>query len=321
VERTRFIRNQKPARPGKAKRARDYRNQNKFSLVTGFWLLVSILRYRFFLFAGFLPYLLGQALAYNYKGSLHWSNFYLGLGGLFFVLLGIETFNEYFDVALGTELVFSQDKIKTPSWIFKLGLTSFAIAFIFALILTLKLGLAILGFALIGFFASFFYLGPPLRLAYRGLGELVIGLSYGPLLTLGSFWVQEPWLYFPALFVSIIVGLLMFALALINEVPDYYQDYLVGKRNIVVRVGQKKAVLLYSIVFLIIFSLFVWGIFLKLFSVKVGLVFLATPLAWQGLSIARKHYNQPQKFIPAIRNAIFLYIIILTGLILTYIQR
>ena len=40
-------------------------------------------------------------------------------------------------------------------------------------------------------------------------------------------------------------GLLIMALAVVNAIPDFHQDRLVGKRNLVVRLGRERAVWLY----------------------------------------------------------------------------
>jgi len=42
-----------------------------------------------------------------------------------------------------------------------------------------------------GVLLGYFYTGPPLRLKYRGLGDLAIIIGYGPLLTCGSFYCQS----------------------------------------------------------------------------------------------------------------------------------
>ncbi len=56
--------------------------------------------------------------------------------------------------------------------------------------LTLRGGWPILAFALLGGMAAIFYVAPPIRWAYRGLGELVIALSYGPWMVLGSLYLH-----------------------------------------------------------------------------------------------------------------------------------
>jgi 1,4-dihydroxy-2-naphthoate octaprenyltransferase len=44
---------------------------------------------------------------------------------------------------------------------------------------------------------------------------------------------------------SFVPGLLIMALAVVNAIPDFHQDRLVGKRNLVVRLGRHRAVRLY----------------------------------------------------------------------------
>ena len=43
----------------------------------------------------------------------------------------------------------------------------------------------------VGLALAFFYHAPPLKLAYRGLGELAVAACYGPLIAVGSYLVQR----------------------------------------------------------------------------------------------------------------------------------
>ena len=63
--------------------------------------VVSLVRYRFFLFAGLLPYLLGAAWAYAIAGTFDAAMFWSGLGGVVLAVIGVEAFNDYFDSRLG----------------------------------------------------------------------------------------------------------------------------------------------------------------------------------------------------------------------------
>ena len=102
--------------------------------------------------------------------------------------------------------------------------------------LTLRGGWPILAFALLGGMAAIFYVAPPIRWAYRGLGELVIALSYGPWMVLGSLYLHtQAAVGGRRLYASLVPGFLIMALAVVNAIPDYHQDRLVGKRNLVVR--------------------------------------------------------------------------------------
>src|SRR5207249_5428585 len=111
--------------------------------------------------------------------------------------------------------------------------------------LTVRGGWPIFAFALLGGAAAIFYEAPPVRWSYRGLGEIVIALAYGPWMVLGSLYLHTIMLSGSALLASFVPAFLIMALAVVNAIPDFHQDRLVGKRNLVVRLGRKRAVWLY----------------------------------------------------------------------------
>src|SRR5512138_2348268 len=83
--------------------------------------------------------------------------------------------------------------------------------------LVLYLGVA--GIAL-----AFFYHSPPLRLAYRGLGELAVALSYGPIIAVGTYVVQRHTIDAAVVLPSIPLGIAIGAFLWINEFPDARAD-------------------------------------------------------------------------------------------------
>lgn len=88
---------------------------------------------------------------------------------------------------------------------------------------------------------AFFYHAPPLKLSYRGLGELAVGLSYGPLITAGAYLVQRGTVTLDVILVSTVLGLLIAGFLWVNEFPDYRADLASGRRNLVVKLGRAKA--------------------------------------------------------------------------------
>ncbi|MBV8400192.1 MAG: hypothetical protein JOZ17_15845, partial [Acetobacteraceae bacterium] len=77
--------------------------------------MLSLVRYRFFLYAGLLPYLLGAAWAWRVTGTVHGATFWSGLGGVVLAVIGVEAFNEYFDARMGTDRVFNPDDLPPMS--------------------------------------------------------------------------------------------------------------------------------------------------------------------------------------------------------------
>jgi 1,4-dihydroxy-2-naphthoate octaprenyltransferase len=134
--------------------------------------VVSLVRYRFFLYAGLLPYLLGAAWAYAIEGQFDAAVFWSGLGGVVLAVVGVEAFNEYFDAQMGTDRVFNPVDLPPISVaVFWIGVAAFAGALAVGVYLTLRGGWPILAFALLGGAAAIFYEAPPVRWSYRGLGE------------------------------------------------------------------------------------------------------------------------------------------------------
>lgn len=281
-------------------------------------LLIKLIRYRFLLFAGILPFILGAAVAFHFTKIFYPSYFLIALVGLILVLIGVEAFNEYFDFKIGTDRVFLESYKEVPKSTFIIGIFAFALAFIIAVYLTLSRGWQVMLFSLLGFLAAAFYVGPPIKLAYRGLGELVICLAYGPLMTTGSYYVQTQKIDCNPIIASLLPCFFILALTLINEIPDYYGDRLVGKRNIVVRVGREKAIIFYQILLLFCYIMVASGIILKKLPILSLLIFITLPLAYKNILIAKKHYDYPQSFIPAIRGTIFLYTVAISLLIISY---
>jgi 1,4-dihydroxy-2-naphthoate octaprenyltransferase len=257
-----------------------------------------------------LPYLLGAAWAHARVGVFDATLFFSGLAGVVLAVVGVEAFNEYFDSRMGTDRVFNPADLPPMSdLVLWLGIAAFAGALAVGIHLTLRGGWPILAFALLGGMAAIFYVAPPIRWAYRGLGELVIALSYGPWMVLGSLYLHARAVSWPALVVSLVPGCLIMGLAVVNAIPDFHQDRLVGKRNLVVRLGRRRAVTLYV-------ALAAAGLAVLPIGVATGLLpwpclaaLLALPLLVQSARIARATYETPRAFVPAVRQIVACYLV------------
>jgi 1,4-dihydroxy-2-naphthoate octaprenyltransferase len=274
------------------------------------WVVFSLVRYRFFLYAGLLPYLLGAAWAYAVAGTFDAALFWSGLGGVVLAVIGVESFNEYFDAQMGTDRVFNPEELPPMSdWVLWLGVAAFAGALAVGIYLTYRGGWPILAFAVLGGLAAIFYVAPPIRWAYRGLGETVIALSYGPWMVLGSLYLHTGSVSWGALWASLVPGLLIMALAVVNAIPDYHQDRLVGKRNLVVRLGRRRGVWLYLSLAAIGLAVAVAGVIAGVFPLACLGALLALPLLVQSARIGVRTYESPRQFVPAIRAVVGCYLV------------
>ncbi len=269
----------------------------------------ALVRYRFFLYAGLLPYLLGAAWAYGVDRQFRPGVFWLGLLGIFLAVVGVESFNEYFDAKMGTDRVFNPDADENiPEWMFSLGVAAFALAAAVGFYLAWEGGWPVVLYTLLGGAAAVWYVGPPVRWVYRGLGEAVIGLSYGPWMTLGSVQLHTHRFSWGALAASLVPGLLIMALAVVNNIPDYHQDRLVGKRNLVVRLGREKGRLLYLALSGLGLAVIVAGAAAGTFPRLCLLAALpGAALWWASLRAGRDTWDTPRAFLPAIKSIVQCY--------------
>ena len=175
--------------------------------------------------------------------------------------------------------------------------------------LTVRGGWPIFVFALLGGAAAVFYEAPPIRWSYRGLGEAVIALSYGPWMVLGSLYLHARAVSWAALCASLVPAFLIMALAVVNAIPDFHQDRLVGKRNLVVRVGRERAVWLYLALAAAGLLVAVAGVATGAFPVACLATLLALPLLVASGRRAIHTFDTPRLFVPAMRSMVGCYLV------------
>lgn len=240
----------------------------------------------FSLTAAVSPVLVGTAVA-AYDGSFNLVRFLAALFAGLFLQIGANFFNEYYDYQYGldsleslgsTTVIFRHEM--TAAQVLAGGIGSFAIASLSGVALIFLSGPAIILFGLAGMGIAYFYSARPFKFATRGLGDILVYIAMGFLMTWGAYYVQIPrwsWLAFAA---SVPVGLLVTAILNMNNVRDYQDDLAVHKLTLPVRLGQvfgkrfHAFLLLGSYVTLTFFVLFR---LLPLFSLAVWLTF---PLAY-----------------------------------------
>lgn len=216
-------------------------NKNPTSVPWNIWVKTAR---PFSLVASVSPILVGTAVA-AYDGSFHPLAFLLTLFASLFLQIGANYFNEYFDYRYGLD---SPESLGASTVIFRHemtagqvlggGIGSFLMAALFGLALIALVGPAILLFGLAGMAIAYFYSAAPFKLATRGLGDVLVYIAMGLLMTWGAYYVQIPrwsWQVFAA---SVPVGFLVTAILNMNNVRDYQDDLAVHKGTLPVRFGQ-----------------------------------------------------------------------------------
>ena len=230
----------------------------KTSLLTRFISIVAITRLPF-LSATWIPII--ASLVWGIHEDLitmKWTTFvFVFLGGSF-LHLAANTYNDYFDWTSGTDQINNDYflQLSGGSRAIELGLISekqlFKLATSFVFLASL-MGLGVMStlgdnkfelfyYGLAGAFSAYFYTGYPLRLvARKGIGEILIGLNYGPLMTMGTVFAMSGTHNWDAFLFGVPLGILTTAILWINQFPDRDSDELAGKNHLVVVLGLEKA--------------------------------------------------------------------------------
>ncbi|MDR2042396.1 MAG: prenyltransferase [Tannerella sp.] len=104
-------------------------------------------------------------------------------------------------------------------------------------------GSLVLWFALVTAILGVSYSGGPLRISYRGLGEILIGIMFGPLLMSGVYYSACGQLDWRVAFVSVPVGLLVTNIVYTHAIMDCDPDREAGKMTLAVWLGSKRRML------------------------------------------------------------------------------
>tara|TARA_S200000501_G_scaffold379008_1_gene446250 strand:+ start:64175 stop:65458 length:1284 start_codon:yes stop_codon:yes gene_type:complete len=277
----------------------------KIDLITQIFTWVVIMRLPF-LSATIMPILVGAAVAKFMGHGVDWSWLGLTLLGGSLLHIGTNTSNDYFDYLSGTDNLnynYSNKGLNGGSRGIQMGLISpigvrnltiviFALSILVGIPLIQKAGMPVLWLGLIGFLSGLFYTAPPFRFSSRkGLGELLIGLNFGPLMVAGSTLVQTGQLLPEAFLAGIPLGFLIAAVVYINEFPDHDSDKATGKNTLIVVFGPEKArvgyVALVSGAFLSIVLLVLNGTFPSLILIAL----LASYFGLTSIQTLYKYYN------------------------------
>ncbi len=203
-----------------------------------------------FLTGSLLPVTAATALVYWLHQTFNFGFCCLTLLGVAALHLGANLINDYYD-AFGSDPLnrnftpfsggsrviqngeLAAETVKTLAYFF----LALGVVCGLTLIYLDRPWVAVFGF--LGLLAGFCYSASPVALMSLGLGEILIFLAFGPLLTLGTYYVQTGRFAPVGAAVGLPLACLITAIIWINEFPDLEADVAAAKRHLVARLGLK----------------------------------------------------------------------------------
>lgn len=253
--------------------------------------------------------MLGSAIAI-YQGAV-WSTtlFILIVLGAVLSHAAVNMLNEYQDYQSGlddttTRTPFSGGSGALPSnpqaapYVFK--------TFIFVMVVLLGLGgyfivlkgWELLPLGVLGLLVILTYTSKITRLPWVCL--IAPGVAFGPLMVLGTYFVWTGSFSWLALALSMVPFFLVNNLLLLNQVPDLEADRAVGRFNILMKLGLKQGVLLFSVFVILTYVTLFLSVIVFALPMTVWLGLMTAVIAIPMLKITLNSIENRDKLMPAL---------------------
>ncbi|MCB1155181.1 prenyltransferase [bacterium] len=254
--------------------------------------------FRGFFVVSLIPLTTGAFVAHQKTGLWNLSFLAIAQAAVWLMHASTHLLNDYYDHVSGVDDV---NEVQTPisggSRVIQDGLLSAgAVAsmgwllwlagagVLGYLVYAMEMDPLVTGLAVFGALAGVVYSAKPIWLSYRGLGEVLVGVTFGPVLTVLGAYVTSGEVPFSAVVLGGAMGFWTMAILTINEVPDYDADLECEKRNLVVRLGPEFGMLLWAgLLWAAVGTIFA-GVVLEMLP---GKLVLTTPIVFAVLWLTR----------------------------------
>ncbi len=288
------------------------------------------LRYHF-IPPSIFPAVLGGVISWATSEVFSSFYFFLVLVGVIVNHMGVNMTDDYFDYKHAVDRVKTEganpyaggsgtlsDGSITPRSMFKAFALCYAVTASIGLYLVAARGLPILVLGLIGVFCSIFYTAPPISFSHHGLGELGLLINFGWVIGLGSYFVQAQRITLASIVATLPMGIMLFSMIVINEIPDYDEDRQAGKMTLVARYGKKAGIHLFVVSWLATYLIVIVAVLTGTIPLPTLLTLLSLPFVYRSVATLRARYLDPVRLAPANLDMIRSHGIACLGLIAGY---
>ncbi len=210
--------------------------------------LFSLGRFQF-LIGGFLLYNVGALLALVGGDGFSVFHYLFGYAIMLPAHLSLSYSNNYFDVEVdkhttpsfiagGSKILIEHPELRKITLYISLALIAFSLFLAAVFIFLVKESWLLFVFVLAGNLLGLFYTAPPLKLSYRGFGEIVNVVSIGLLMPGMGYWIMSGGL---DLFFLVFAAPMFFyglKFIILIEIPDMEGDQIGGKNTLIAKKGR-----------------------------------------------------------------------------------
>ncbi|MGB3691950.1 MAG: 2-carboxy-1,4-naphthoquinone phytyltransferase [Spirulinaceae cyanobacterium] len=246
-----------------------------------------------------VPITVGTAVAFAENKIIHGEIFITFLLSAILIIAWLNISNDVFDAETGIDANKAESLVNLTGnktllfWLSNLFLGCGILGIL--TIAYLQQDWTVLKLILLCCILGYSYQGPPFRLGYQGLGELICFVTFGPLAISAAYYSQTQNFSLASIFTSVIIGVTTSIILFCSHFHQVEDDLAAGKLSPIVRLGTKNSsyLLIGAVVSIYVLTfLFVATGYLSWWTLIVS---LSLPLAYELIDYVCKYHNQPKK--------------------------
>ena len=236
-----------------------------------------------------IPVALGAVLAAK-QTKFQPGYFMLTIIAIVFLHAGVNLLSDHDDYANNVDTAESYgssgviiENLLSSKEIYKGGIICLILGSLIGIFLSYEKGLLVLVLGLAGALGGYSYTGKPLCLKYKGLGAPLVFLLFGPLMVIGSYYVQMQSVSAAAFYISIPIGLLTTAILHANDIRDIDYDKKACITTLSIMIGKSNSKkVYYCMLFLAYISILVMS-FYRIIPFWSVLCLITLPTAYKNI--------------------------------------
>jgi 2-carboxy-1,4-naphthoquinone phytyltransferase len=246
-----------------------------------------------------IPITVGSAVAYAQTKSIDLNILGIFLLSAIAIIAWLNISNDVYDSDTGIDINKAESVVNLTGnrnlmfWLGNLclGLGIFGIA----TIAWWQQDLTVIEIVLLSCFLGYSYQGPPFRLGYLGLGEIICTICFGPLALSAAYYSQTQSWSIANLLASLIIGISTSLILFCSHFHQVKDDLAAGKLSPIVRMGTKIGAQVLQWSTASIYALSAIGVISGLFPVATLAVFLSLPLAIKLTNFVSEYHDRPER--------------------------
>jgi 1,4-dihydroxy-2-naphthoate octaprenyltransferase len=253
-----------------------------------------------------IPITFGTALAYRETGLFNLNVYLTFLLSAILIIAWLNLTNDVFDANTGIDVNKAHSIVNLTGnqrlifWIANIFLIFGLIGIV--LINYWQNDWTVFGVILACCFLGYTYQGPPFRLGYLGLGEIICFFTFGPMAIAATYYSQSQDFSLNSLWASILIGISTSIILFCSHFHQIKDDILAGKKSPIVRLGTKKSAQVLTLSVILFFLVTIILILIGTLPLTTSIVILSFPIAIQLITLVRANHNQPEQ----IKNSKFI---------------